>query len=168
MKDFHGHFGILVRAYTYILTMGKDGLKKASEMAVLNANYLGHLLKDHYNVQENTIFKHEFVAAGLKDGLSVTTLDVAKRMLDFGYHPPTVYFPLIVNEALMIEPTESESKETLDEFADVLIKIAEEAKTDPETLKSAPHNTPIGRINETVAARTPILTYRASLAELEG
>ena len=116
MKDFHGHIGILVRAYTYILTMGRDGLRKASGMAVLNANYLGHRLKDHYNLQENTLFKHEFVLAGLKDGLNVTTLDVAKRMLDFGYHPPTVYFPLIVNEALMIEPTESESKETLDEF----------------------------------------------------
>ncbi len=136
MKDFYGHFNILVRAYSYILTMGKDGLRKASEMAVLNANYLGHRLKDHYNLQENTIFKHEFVLAGLKDTLSeVTTLDVAKRLLDYGYHPPTVYFPLIVNEAIMPEPTETESKETLDEFADALIRIAEEAKRDPEILK---------------------------------
>ncbi|NLJ97887.1 MAG: aminomethyl-transferring glycine dehydrogenase subunit GcvPB [Tissierellia bacterium] len=160
MKDFYGHFGILVRAYTYILTMGRDGLKKASEMAVLNANYLGHRLKDHYNLQEDTIFKHEFVLAGLKDGLSeVTTLDVAKRLLDYGYHPPTVYFPLIVNEALMPEPTESESKETLDEFADALIKIAEEARENPEILKEAPHNTPVGRVNETQAARNPVLKY---------
>ena len=160
MKDFYGHFGILVRAYTYILTMGRDGLKKASEMAVLNANYLGHRLKDHYNLQEDTIFKHEFVLAGLKDGLSeVTTLDVAKRLLDYGYHPPTVYFPLIVNEALMPEPTESESKETLDEFADALIKIAEEARENPEILKESPHNTPVGRVNETQAARNPVLKY---------
>ena len=160
MKGFYGHFNILVRAYTYILTMGRDGLRKASEMAVLNANYLGHRLKDHYNLQENTIFKHEFVLAGLKDGLSeVTTLDVAKRLLDYGYHPPTVYFPLIVNEAIMPEPTETESKETLDEFADALIKIAEEAKRDPEILKEAPHDTPVRRLDETRAARTPVLKY---------
>ena len=160
MKDFYGHFSILVRAYTYILTMGRDGLRKASEMAVLNANYLGHRLKDHYNLQENTIFKHEFVLAGLKDELSeVTTLDVAKRLLDYGYHPPTVYFPLIVNEAIMPEPTETESKETLDEFADALIKIAEEAKRDPEILKEAPHDTPVRRLDETRAARTPVLKY---------
>lgn len=160
MKDFYGHFNIMVRAYTYILTMGKDGLKKASEMAVLNANYLGHRLKDHYNLPEDTIFKHEFVLAGLKGALSeVTTLDVAKRLLDFGYHPPTVYFPLIVREALMVEPTESESKETLDEFADALIKIAEEAKANPETLKEAPHDTPVRRVNETQAARNPVLKY---------
>ncbi|MCF6463040.1 glycine dehydrogenase (aminomethyl-transferring), partial [Clostridium sp. Cult1] len=146
--------------YTYILSMGKDGLKKASEMAVLNANYLGHRLKDHYNLPEDTIFKHEFVLAGLKGSLSeVTTLDVAKRLLDFGYHPPTVYFPLIVREALMVEPTESESKETLDEFADALIKIAEEAKVNPEILKEAPHDTPVRRVNETQAARNPVLKY---------
>ncbi len=159
MKDFYGHFGINVRAYTYILTMGYDGLRKASEMAVLNANYLAHRLKDHYNLPEGELFKHEFVLAGLKDGLSVTTMDVAKRLLDFGYHPPTIYFPLIVNEALMVEPTESESKETLDAFADALIKIAEEAKTDPEILKTAPHNTIVARVNETEAARNPILRY---------
>lgn len=160
MKGLYGHFNVLVKAYAYILAMGKDGLKKASEMAVLNANYLGHRLKDHYNLQENTIFKHEFVLAGLKDELSeVTTLDVAKRLLDYGYHPPTVYFPLIVNEAIMPEPTETESKETLDEFADALIKIAEEAKRDPEILKEAPHDTPVRRLDETRAARTPVLKY---------
>ena len=159
MKDFYGHFGILVRAYTYILSMGKDGLAKASEMAVLNANYLAHRLKDHYNVQPNTLFKHEFVMAGLKDNLNVTTMDVAKRLLDFGYHPPTIYFPLIVNEALMVEPTESESKETLDEYADALIKIAEEAKEDPEILKNAPYDTPIRRVDEAQAARNLVLRY---------
>lgn len=160
MKDFYGHFGIMVRAYAYILAMGKDGLKKVSEMAVLNANYLAHKLKDYYALPDNTIFKHEFVMAGLKSELSeVTTLDVAKRLLDFGYHPPTVYFPLIVHEALMTEPTESESKETLDEFADVMIRIAEEAKSNPEILKEAPHNTPVRRLDETRAARNPILKY---------
>lgn len=161
VKDFYGHFSILIRAYTYILTMGKDGLNRVSDMAVLNANYLAKRLKEHYNLPaENAIFKHEFVAAGLKGNLSeVTTLDVAKRLLDYGYHPPTVYFPLIVREALMVEPTESESKETLDEFADVLIKIAEEAKENPELLKEAPHNTPVKRVNETQAARNPVLRY---------
>ena len=160
MKDFYGHFNVLVKSYAYILAMGKDGLRKASEMAVLNANYLGHRLKDYYDLQENTIFKHEFVLAGLKDkSLGVTTLDVAKRLLDYGYHPPTVYFPLIVNEAIMPEPTETESKETLDEFADALIEIAEEAKRDPEILKEAPHDTPVRRLDETKAARTPVLKY---------
>ncbi len=160
MKDFYGHFSILVRAYSYILAMGKDGLKTVSEMAVLNANYLAHKLKDYYNLPEGTIYKHEFVMAGLKGALSdVTTLDVAKRLLDYGYHPPTIYFPLIVNEALMTEPTESESIETLDEFAEVMIKIAEEAKENPELLKEAPHNTPIGRPDEAKAARNPVLRY---------
>ncbi|NLY76685.1 MAG: aminomethyl-transferring glycine dehydrogenase subunit GcvPB [Tissierellia bacterium] len=161
MKDFYGHFGILVRAYTYILTMGKDGLNRISDMAVLNANYLASKLKAHYNLAKDTIYKHEFVMAGLiKSDLSeVTTLDVAKRLLDYGYHPPTIYFPLIVHEALMTEPTESESKETLDEFADILIKIAEEAKNQPELLKEAPHNTPVKRLDETTAARKPVLKY---------
>ncbi len=160
MKDFYGHFSILVRAYSYILAMGRDGLKTVSEMAVLSANYLAHKLKDYYNLPKDTIYKHEFVMAGLKGALSdVTTLDVAKRLLDYGYHPPTIYFPLIVNEALMTEPTETESIETLDEFAEVMIKIAEEAKENPELLKEAPHNTPIGRPDEARAARNPVLRY---------
>ena len=136
-----------------------EGLKKASEMAVLNANYLGHRLKEHYNLQENTIFKHEFVLAGLKGESELSTLDVVKRLLDYGYHPPTVYFPLIVDEAIMAEPTETETKETLDEFADALIKIAEEAKKDPNILKEAPHHTPVRRVDETRAARNPVLKY---------
>ncbi len=160
VKDFNGHFSILVRAYTYILTMGKDGLNKVSDIAVLNANYLASKLKEYYNLAKDTIYKHEFVMAGLKSDLpEVTTLDVAKRLLDYGYHPPTIYFPLIVHEALMTEPTESESKETLDEFADILIKIAEEAKNNPELLKEAPHNTPVRRLDEARAARNPILKY---------
>jgi len=160
IKDFYGHFSMMIRAYTYILMMGKDGLNRVSDVAVLNANYLASRLKDYYNLPDNTIYKHEFVMAGLKLDLpEVTTLDVAKRLLDYGYHPPTIYFPLIVHEALMTEPTESESKETLDEFAEVLIKIAEEAKNNPELLKEAPHYTPVRRLDETRAARDPILKY---------
>lgn len=160
IKDFYGHIGILVRAYTYILTMGHDGLKKASTIAVLNANYMAKKLKDAYNLPIDTIYKHEFVLGGLNDSLSeVSTLDIAKRLLDFGYHPPTVYFPLIINQAIMIEPTETESKETIDEFIDAMLKIAEEAKNDPEMLKTAPHNTPVRRPDETMAARNPIVKY---------
>lgn len=160
VKDFYGHFGILVRAYTYILTMGKDGLKKASETAVLNANYLLSKLKDHYYLPVDTLYKHEFVLGGLKEGsLEVNTLDIAKRILDYGYHPPTIYFPLIINQALMFEPTETESKQTLDEFAEIMIKIAEEAKSDPELLREAPHNTVVRRPDETKAARNPVLKY---------
>lgn len=160
VKDFYGHFGILVRAYTYILTMGSDGLKKASEMAVLNANYMLGKLKHHYYLPIDTIYKHEFVLGGLKDTLSeVSTLDIAKRLLDYGYHPPTIYFPLIINQAMMIEPTESESKETLDEFCDALIAIAKESKEDPELLKTAPHDTVVRRPDETKAARSPVVKY---------
>nr|WP_300002838.1 aminomethyl-transferring glycine dehydrogenase subunit GcvPB [Tissierella sp.] len=161
VKDFYGHFGIIVRAYTYILTMGSDGLKQASAMAVLNANYMLHKLKDDYYVPIDTIYKHEFVLSGLKGGLQeATTLDIAKRLLDFGFHPPTVYFPLIIKEAMMIEPTETESKETLDEFIDALLAIAKEAKEDPSILKEAPHDTIVRRPDETKAARNPVVTYK--------
>lgn len=160
VKDHYGHFGILVRAYTYILTMGRDGLKQASSIAVLNANYMANILKEYYHLPIDTLFKHEFVLGGLKDTLSeVSTLDIAKRLLDYGYHPPTVYFPLIINQAIMIEPTETESKETIDEFIDAMIKIAKESKEDPEMLKSAPHDTLVRRPDETKAARTPVLKY---------
>ncbi|MBW4827052.1 MAG: aminomethyl-transferring glycine dehydrogenase subunit GcvPB [Clostridiaceae bacterium] len=160
VKDFYGHFNVLVKTYSYILTMGKDGLKRASEIAVLNSNYLMSQLKEEYYLPIDTIYKHEFVLGGLKDeNLEVKTLDIAKRLLDFGFHPPTVYFPLIVNEALMIEPTETESKETLDEFVAALKQIAKEAKENPEILKEAPHNTPVRRIDETKAARNPVLKY---------
>ena len=160
VKDFYGHFGILVRAYTYILTMGSDGLKKASEIAVLNSNYLLSRLKEHYYLPIDTIYKHEFVLGGLKDTLSeVTSMDVAKRLLDYGFHPPTMYFPLIINQAIMIEPTETESKETLDMFADAMIRIAKEAEENPELLKTAPHNTIVRRPDETKAARNPIVKY---------
>ncbi len=160
MKDFYGHFGILVRAYTYILTMGSDGLKKASSIAVLNANYMANKLKNDYYLPIDTLFKHEFVLGGLKDTLSeVSTLDIAKRLLDLGYHPPTVYFPLIINQAIMIEPTETESKETLDEFIDAMLQIARESAENPQLVKDAPHNTVVSRPDETRAARTPVLKY---------
>jgi len=160
VKDFYGHFGILVRAYTYILTMGSDGLKHASSIAVLNANYMANKLKEHYYLPIDTLFKHEFVLGGLKDTLSeVSTLDIAKRLLDFGYHPPTVYFPLIINQAIMIEPTETESKETMDEFIEAMISISKEATENPQIVKEAPHNTPVSRPDETQAARNPVLKY---------
>ncbi len=160
VKDFYGHFGIFLRAYTYILTMGSDGLKKASEMAVLNANYIKEKLKDYYYLPLDTVVKHEVVFGGLKDTLSeVSTLDIAKRLLDHGYHPPTIYFPLIINQALMIEPTESESKETIDGFIEAMISIAKEASENPEALKTAPHDTIVRRPDETKAARTPVVKY---------
>ena len=160
VKDFYGHFGILVRAYTYILTMGSDGLKKASEIAVLNANYIKERLKDYYYLPIDHTVMHEVVFGGLKDTLSeVSTLDIAKRLLDHGYHPPTVYFPLIINQALMIEPTESESKETLDSFIEAMILISKEAEENPDILKTAPHDTIVRRPDETKAARNPIVKY---------
>ena len=160
VMNFYGHFGILVRAYTYILSMGSDGLKKASEMAVLSANYMASKLKDDYYLPIDTIYKHEFVLSGLKDSsLHVSTLDIAKRLMDFNFHPPTVYFPLIIREAMMIEPTETESLETLDEFIDALKIIAKEAKEDMSILKNAPHSTVVRRPDETKAARNIVVTY---------
>lgn len=160
VMNFYGHFGILVRAYTYILSMGSDGLKKASEMAVLSANYMASKLKDDYYLPIDTIYKHEFVLSGLKDSsLHVSTLDIAKRLMDFNFHPPTVYFPLIIKEAMMIEPTETESLETLDEFIAALKTIAKEAKEDMSILKNAPHSTVVRRPDETKAARNIVVTY---------
>jgi len=160
VKSFYGHFGVAVKAYSYILSMGAEGLKKVSQKAVLNANYIMNKLKEHYYLPIDQICKHEFVLGGLKDNENhVSTLDVAKRLLDFGYHPPTVYFPLIVSEAIMIEPTETESVETLDGFIDTMIRIAQEAKENPEMLKTAPHNTPVRRIDEAKAARNLILKW---------
>lgn len=159
IKSFFGNFGMLVRAYTYILTMGAEGLKTVSEIAVLNANYMKEKLKDYYMALD-TVCKHEFVLGGLKEANGgVTTLDVAKRLIDYGYHPPTIYFPLIVDSAIMIEPTETESIETLDGFVEALISIAREAMENPEILKTAPHNTPVRRVDEVRAARTPILRW---------
>lgn len=160
IKSFYGNFNVMVRAYTYILSMGAEGLKKASQMAVLNANYIKEKLKKYYNLPYDVACKHEFVLGGLiTDNHDISTVDVAKRLLDYGYHPPTIYFPLIVDNAIMIEPTETESIETLDEFIDAMIKIAKEAKENPDLLKAAPHNTPVRRLDEVKAARTPVLKW---------
>lgn len=161
IKGFYGNFGILVRAYAYIRTMGPEGLKQVSEDAVLNANYLLKRLSNHYDVPFPGLCKHEFVLSGNRQKkLGVRTLDIAKRLLDFGIHPPTIYFPLIVDECLMIEPTETESKETLDAFADVMIQIAKEAEEEPEVVQEAPHHTVVKRMDEVTAARKPVLRYR--------
>ena len=162
IKNFFGNFNVMVKAYSYILTMGADGLKEASEMAVLNANYIKEKLKKYYYLPVDNVCKHEFVLSSLIDGEAineVSTLDIAKRLIDYGYHPPTTYFPLIVDEALMIEPTETESIETLDGFIDAMIKILEEAKENPEVLKAAPHDTPVRRIDEVKAALKPVLRW---------
>lgn len=160
VKGFYGNYGVMVRAYSYILTMGAAGLREVSETAVLNANYMMNKLKEHYYLPIDQVCKHEFVLGGLSStNLEVSTLDIAKRLLDYGYHPPTIYFPLIVSEAIMVEPTETESLETIDGFIDTMIKIAEEAKEDPSLLKNAPHNTPVRRIDEARAARKLILKW---------
>ncbi len=161
LKAFWGNFGVAVRAYTYIRMHGAEGLREISENAVLNANYLQARLKGVYPIpHSDRACMHEFVAQGiLKDAPEIHTMDIAKRLMDFRFHPPTVYFPLIVSEAIMIEPTETESKETLDAFADAMIQIAEEARTQPELLKSAPHNAPLTRLDEVKAAKDMVLCY---------
>ena len=158
VKSFHGHFGIIVRAFAYIMMHGSDGLPKIAEYAVLNANYLQSLIRATYKIPYDRICMHEFVAEGQwDDAPGIHALDISKRLMDFGIHPPTNYFPLIVPEALMIEPTETENKDTLDHFAEVLKQIAQEAHTNPELLKTAPHNTPFGRLDEVQAARNLVL-----------
>ncbi|MDF2607351.1 MAG: gcvPB [Bacillales bacterium] len=160
VKAFYGNFGINVRAYAYIRSLGAEGLKEVTEGAVLNANYMMAKLAAYYDVPFEGPCKHEFVLSGRKQKkLGVRTLDIAKRLLDFGYHPPTIYFPLIVEECMMIEPTETESKETLDGFIDVMIKIAKEVEDTPEIVQNAPHTTVVKRLDETRAARTPVLRY---------
>ena len=160
VKDFYGNFSVLVKAYAYILMMGKN-LKDASGNAVLNANYLKEKLKNYYELPYNEPCMHEFVITGEKQKHEngVSTLHIAKALMDGNTHPPTVYFPLIVHEAIMIEPTESETKEKLDEFVDTMIKIANEVKTNPEHILSAPHTTPVKKIDEVTAARKPDLNY---------
>ncbi len=161
VKAFYGNFGVMVKAYAYIRMLGATGLKEASRYAVLNANYLKEKLKDTYHLPYDRTCMHEFVlsARNLKD-TGVRALDIAKRLLDYGYHPPTVYFPLIVEEALMIEPTETESKETLDRFAEAMQRIAREAVENPELVTGAPRCTPVQRLDEVTAARKPVLRYR--------
>lgn len=160
VRSFLTNFGVLVRAYAYIRALGGEGLKEASQNAVLNANFLMSMLKDHYHVAYDRVCMHEFIITPkyLKS-YGVHTLDIAKRLLDYGYHPPTIYFPMIVEEAMMIEPTETESMETLEKFAESLIQITEEAKTDPELVKNAPYNTTVTRLDESAAARHPDLRW---------
>jgi glycine dehydrogenase subunit 2 len=161
MHGFHGNFGILVRAYAFLRRHGASGLRDVSETAILNANYLQALLKDHYDLPQDRYCQHEFVLSGknLREA-GVKTTDVAKRLLDYGFYAPTVYFPLIVPEALMIEPTETETKETLDRFAEAMIAIAREARENPESLRNAPHFTPVARVDEARAARDLDLAWR--------
>jgi glycine dehydrogenase subunit 2 len=161
VRAFYGNFGVLVRAYTYVRSLGAEGLREVSETAVLNANYLRAKLQDLYPIAVDRICMHEFVLAGLPpDAEGVHTMDLAKRLIDLGHaHPPTIYFPLIVPEAIMVEPTETESKETLDQFVADMAQIAEEARTQPELLHEAPHHTPVRRLDEVRAARRPILHY---------
>ena len=161
VSPYHGNYGVMMRAYAYILSLGREHVKEVGPLAVLNANYIKECLKDVYELPIDTICCHEFVFDGLKDkSTGVTTMDVAKRLLDYGYHAPTIYFPLLFHESLMIEPTENESKETLDSFIAVMRQIAEEAKNNPDEVKSAPHTTPIGRVDDVLAAKHPVTTYK--------
>ena len=165
VSGFNVNFGVIMRAYAYILMLGRENVKLCGKLATLGANYIKESLKDCYKLPIPTVCKHEFVFDGLiNDGAregkeGAATLDVAKRLLDFGFHAPTIYFPLLFHQAIMIEPTETESKETLDDFIEVMRKIAAEAAQDPDILHGAPHNTPISRPDETTAARNPILKY---------
>jgi glycine dehydrogenase subunit 2 len=158
--NFFGNFGVVLKAYAWICSLGKEHIKEVGPLATLNANYIKQQLKDVYELPIEGVCKHEFVFDGLKDkSTGVTTMDVAKRLLDYGYHAPTIYFPLLFHEAMMIEPTESESKETIDSFIEVMRTIAREAKEQPELVKTAPHTTPIGRVDDVLAAKQPVLTY---------
>ena len=164
LRGFQGNFGVFVRSYAYILSLGGDGLREASETAVLNANYLLALLREgragkYLPVAFDRRCMHEFVLSGAqaKRELGVKTLDVAKRLLDFGFHPPTVYFPLLVDEALMVEPTETEARETLDAFAAAVEEILAEAEEDPEIAQNAPYTTPVRRLDEVAASRKPVV-----------
>ena len=159
LASFFGNFGVLLKAYTYIIMLGREGLIDVSEKAVLNANYILAKLKDHYDLPYGTSCMHECVFSAkkqVKEG--VHAIDIAKALIDRGIHPPTIYFPLVVNEALMIEPTETESKETIDKFIEIMIEIARLAETEPEKIINTPNNTPISRPDETKAARELKLT----------
>jgi len=160
IKSFFGNFNVVVKAYAYILTMGAEGLRKVSETAVLNANYIMKKLKDIYHLPYDRVCKHEFVlSAQNQKEKGISAMDIAKRLIDFGFHPPTTYFPLIVKEALMIEPTETEGKETLDAFIDAMVQIAREVDENPDIIRDAPHGTPVKRLDEARAARKPKLRW---------
>lgn len=160
VNPYHGNFLVELRALSYILSLGKENIKNVGPLATLNATYIKEQLKDHYELPIKGLSKHEFVFNGLRDkSTGVTTMDIAKRLLDFGYHAPTIYFPLLFHEAMMIEPTENESLESIDKFVEVMHRIAREAAEQPELVKSAPHNTPISRVDDVQAARHPILIF---------
>lgn len=163
VKEFYGNFGVVVKTYAYVRAVGAEGIREAAQNAVLNANYLRYNISKNYHVPFNRLCKHEFVASAknqIKEN-HITTLDIAKRLMDFGYHPPTIYFPLIVEEAMMFEPTETESKERLDELINAMAAIAREAKEEPDTVKGAPNTTVIKRVDEVTAARKPIVKWEA-------
>jgi glycine dehydrogenase subunit 2 len=160
MRAFYGNFGVLLKAYAYILSMGAEGLRKASEMAVLNANYLMRRLRDYYYLPYDRPCMHECVFTDqFQEKNHVSTLDIAKRLIDYGFHPPTIYFPLVVKGALMMEPTETESKETLDRFIETMIEIAKEAEEEPDLLRQAPQRVKLRRLDEVLAARKPKLKW---------
>lgn len=161
VSHFYGNIGVILKAYSYLLTIGKENFQDIGKLSVLNANYIKESLKDDYELPIKGICKHEFVFDGLKDkSTGVRTLDVAKRLLDYDVHPPTIYFPLVVKEALMIEPPETESKETIDNFISIMKTVSKEAKETPELVKGAPYNTVVKRLDEAKAARNPIVKYR--------
>ncbi len=166
VSHFVGNIGVAMKAYAYMLTIGKDNITDIARFSTLNANYIKESLKDDFLLPIEGICKHEFVFDGLKDkSTGVTTLDVAKRLLDFDMHPPTVYFPLVVKESIMVEPPETESKQTIDKFIEVMKAIAKEAKEDPDKVKGAPYNTVVKRLDEALAARKPIVKYKDLLSE---
>jgi len=167
VRSFFGNFGVLLRAYTYILALGGDGLEEASRMALLNANYIRRKLETSYQLAYDQPCMHECIFTDrVQHKNGVNTLDIAKRLLDYGYHPPTIYFPLVVSGALMIEPTETETPETLDEFCQAMLAIAQEAQDDPDLVKGAPYSTPVSRLDEARAARKPVLRWeKASVGE---
>ena len=164
VRAFYGNFNVIVKAYTYIRSLGAEGLTRATEMAVLNANYIKERLKPYFDLPFDRVCMHECVFSGNRQVVEngVHTSDIAKRLIDFGYHPPTIYFPLIVHEAIMIEPTETESKETLDTFCDAMMAIAREAKENPQRVKDAPLSTPVSRLDEVLAARKPDVCWKRS------
>jgi glycine dehydrogenase subunit 2 len=161
MFSFYGNIGIIVRAYTYMRMLGIEGARQVSEFATLNANYIRAMLKGYYNLPYSTQTLHEVVFNdAYQNQNGVKTIDIAKRVIDYGFHPPTIYFPLIVHGAIMIEPTETESKDEIDRFISAMKSIADESKTDPGLVINAPHTTPVKRVDEVKAAREPRLVYR--------
>ena len=162
LSGFYGNFGVMLRAYTFMRALGGEGLSEIGEAAVINANYLLARLRDAYDAPFNRYCMHEALLSGRRQKRNgVRTLDIAKRLLDHGYYAPTVYFPLVVEEAMLIEPTESEAKEAIDEFCEAMLAIAREAETDPDAVKAAPTSTPVRRLDEATAARHPVLRWQA-------